>query len=151
MKSTATPTAPATEISSYEKQAIDFLNATSTAFKAVFFKHGKHFDNDDKTRDIYKVTLTNKLGRYTFKFGQCIQNSNGKTPPTPYDVLACLQKYDPESYEDFCANFDMDAFSSYNGKRIAASDKVYKAVCKEYESLCRLFSSEQIEKMQEIQ
>jgi len=64
-----------TEISTHEQQSIDFLTATATTFKAEFLKHGKHFDNDKETRDIYKITLQRGNRVYSFNFGQSINNS----------------------------------------------------------------------------
>lgn len=63
--------------------------------------------------------------------------------PTPYDVLACLTKYDPGTLQNFCSEFGYDTDS----KR---AEKTYKAVKDEYISLCRLFSDAELELMQEI-
>lgn len=59
----------------YEQQAQDFLNKTNTTFKAEFIKHGKHFDKDTNTRDIYKITLSHGNRSYSFNFGQSIKAS----------------------------------------------------------------------------
>lgn len=66
------------EISSYEQQAINFLNSTSTEFKCEFIKNSKHFSDDKETRDIYKITLTRKNRSYTFDFGNSINDSGFK-------------------------------------------------------------------------
>lgn len=63
--------------------------------------------------------------------------------PTAYDVLACLQKYPIDTFEDFCSEFGYDEDSR-------AAEKTYKAVKTEYENLSRLFSDEELEEMQEI-
>ncbi len=63
--------------------------------------------------------------------------------PTAYDVLVCLQKYDVGSFDDFCSDF------GYNIDSITAN-KTYKAVCKEFESIQRIWSDDEIEKLQEI-
>lgn len=67
-----------------------------------------------------------------------------KTPPTPYDVLACLTKYDPYSFENFCSDFGYDTDSRQ-------AFKTYKAVRKEWKNVEILFNSEQLEQLQEIQ
>lgn len=59
----------------YEKQASNFLMHTGTGFKAEFIEHGKHFQNDKDTRDIYKITLKRGSREYSFNFGQSIANS----------------------------------------------------------------------------
>lgn len=131
-----------TEVSEYVLQADKFLNDTNTKFKAVLHNYGLHFADDKESRYIYKCTLKNANGSYTFKFGQSIANED--TTPTAYDVLACLTKYDPGTFDNFCSEFGYDTDSR-------KAENVYKAVCKEYENVCRLFSDEQIELLQEIQ
>lgn len=64
--------------------------------------------------------------------------------PTAYDVLACLTKYDPWTFEDFCSAYGYDPDSR-------TAKKTYKAVCKEWADVCRLWSDSEIEQMQEIQ
>jgi len=64
--------------------------------------------------------------------------------PTEYDILACLTKYDPGTFEDFCADFGYDEDSR-------TAEKTYKAVRAEYEALARLFSDYELELMGEIQ
>ena len=77
-------------------------------------------------------------------FGQSLKDSNnGNTPPTAYDVLASLTKYEVGDFGDFCSayGYDIDSRKAY---------KTYKAVLKEWKNVDRLFSSEQIELLQEI-
>lgn len=52
--------------------------------------------------------------------------------PTAYDVLACLQKYDVGTFEDFCGDYGYDNDS-------IKSLKTYKAVKKEYENVIKMF------------
>jgi hypothetical protein len=63
--------------------------------------------------------------------------------PTSYDVLACLQKYDVGSFENFCAEFGYDEDSR-------KAEKIYNAVCDEYKNICTLYTEEELEKLQEI-
>ena len=62
----------------YEQQAQNFLDKTGTSFECSFLKYGKHFDNDDQDRDIYKIVLTKNGRIYAFNFGQSINNSGIK-------------------------------------------------------------------------
>jgi len=62
----------------YEKQATNFLTETDTKFEAKYIKHGKHFDDDKETRDIYEITLTRGERVYSFMFGQSINDSQYK-------------------------------------------------------------------------
>ena len=172
--------------SKYEQQAEAFLNATKTAFKCEFLRHGKHFIDDKDTRDIYKITLTRGKRSYTFNFGQSIADSgfyytkgrkvnqidrsqltnkhlvawiklrdydflnNGTSDtihypiaPTAYDVLSCLTKSDPGTFEDFCSEFGYDEDSR-------KAEKIYNAVVDEWKNVCALFTDEEIEQLQEI-
>lgn len=67
-----------------------------------------------------------------------------KTPPSDYDILACLTKYDPGTFDDFCSNFGYDTDSR-------KAEKTYFAVQKEYQNLQNMFSEAELEKMAEIQ
>jgi len=130
----------------YEKQAQDFLDKTNTEFTATFNRHGKYFDDDKQARDIYNITLKRGGREYTFKFGQSVVNS-GKKPnrkaPTAYDVLACITKYDPGTFEEFCGEFGYDTDSK-------KAEKTYKAVVQEWLTVSRLYNDEEIELMAEI-
>jgi hypothetical protein len=125
----------------YQQQAINFLNATSTAFYSSFKKHDFYFPDDKEQRDIFRCTLKNKLHTYRFNFGQSINNTG--QPPTAYDVLACLTKYEVGSFEYFCSDYgyDSDSRSAY---------KIYKAVLKEWKNVELLFTPEQLEELREI-
>lgn len=131
-----------TTVNTYEQQAIDFLNSTNTSFTAKFKKHDFYFADDKQARDIYRITLKNDLHTYRFDFGQSINNTG--VMPTAYDVLACITKYDPYGFEDFCADYGYDSDSR-------KAEKIYKAVCKEWDNVNNLFTEEQIEQLQEIQ
>ena len=65
-------------------------------------------------------------------------------PPSEYDVLSCLTKYDPESFEDFCSEFGYDTDSK-------KADKVYSGVKEEWLNVCRMWSDSEIEELCEIQ
>lgn len=63
--------------------------------------------------------------------------------PTEYDILACLTKYDPETLENFCANYGYDEDSK-------TAEKVYNACTKEYKDLLTIFTDEEMTELQEI-
>ena len=153
------------------------------SFKAKFLRNDFYFHGDKDKRDIYKITLLRGNRKYSFEFGQSINNSGfyaqySRTKydipieklslsdselkryvkyhfntdfgnvvgdkiikliaPTLYDVLACLQKYDVGTFEDFCSEFGYDT-DSRNAK------KTYKAVVKQYDKMCSLFSNDELE------
>lgn len=64
--------------------------------------------------------------------------------PNEYDVLACLEKYDPGTFEDFCSEL------GYNEDSRTA-ERIYIAVIKEYKDLIRIFTEEQMKELREIQ
>ncbi len=100
-----------------------------------------YFADDKESRYVFNCTLTRNKKRYTFDFGQSI--FSGNTEPNIYDVLTCMQKYDVGSFEDFCGEFGYSEDSR-------SAERIYKAVCKEYEAVNRLFG-DIIEELQEIQ
>lgn len=63
--------------------------------------------------------------------------------PNEYDILACMTKYDPGTFEDFCCDFGYDEDSR-------TAERIYLAVIKEYKQLSRIFTAEQMEELQEI-
>lgn len=64
--------------------------------------------------------------------------------PNEYDVLACLEKYDVGTFEDFCSEFGYDEDSR-------TAERIYIAVIKEYKDLTRIFTEGQMEELSEIQ
>ena len=64
--------------------------------------------------------------------------------PSAYDVLACLTKNDPGTFENFCSEFGYDADSR-------SAKKTYKEVCDEWKNVAMLFNDEEINELQEIQ
>jgi hypothetical protein len=102
----------------------------------------KHFEDDTKERYVFKCKLKRGRKSFTFNFGQSI--FNGSQEPTIYDVLTCLQKYDVGTFENFC-----DEFGYTNDSRKA--EKIYKAVIKEFNSMGRLFTPDELDLLNEIQ
>lgn len=84
-----------------------------------------------------------KLSLFGGIYNDFVLNKNFEEP-TPYSVLACLTKYDPESFEDFCSNFGYDTDS-------IKATKVYKAVVDEWKNVAMLWNDSEIEELQEIQ
>ena len=63
--------------------------------------------------------------------------------PTEYDILACLTKYDPRTFEEFCCEYGYDEDSK-------TATKIYIATVKEYKQLEKIFTTEQMEELREI-
>ena len=129
----------------YDRKAENFLKKTKTNFSVKFLKTGKHFIDDKDDRDIYRVVLKSPIGLYKFNFGQSINCSgNNKKVPSSYEVLSCLTKNDVGTFSNFCSEFGYDEDSR-------KAERIYKAVVNEYENLKRLYSSFELELLQDIQ
>lgn len=141
----------------YEKQAQDFLKKVGMDMFAKFLFTGKHFDDDKEFRDVYEIAFISKLraGKDTqewrFEFGQSLAHSRagrdghyfqGVRAPRAYDVLACLQKYDPGTFAEFCGDFGYDEDSR-------RAEKIYFAIQKEWVNVRRMFGNH-LEALQEI-
>ena len=126
-----------------ETKIIEFLQKTNTKMSIAFLKYGKHFANDTYSRNIYRVKLKRGTHSYTFQYGQSIAATQKNEVPSKSEILECLQLYDINSYEDFCANFGYEEYE-------AASKKIYRAVLREYAGVCHIWESEEINELIEI-
>lgn len=90
---------------------------------------------------LVKCVFRNKYGKsMTVNFWDSLMHSGSRV--TSYDVLSCLTKYEPGTFEQFCIEF------GYNTDSITALN-TYKAVCKEYKGVKRVFGH-CMEQLQEI-
>lgn len=78
------------------------------------------------------------------KANKKLKQEKTEAVPNAYDVLACLQKYDVGTFEDFCSEFGYDEDSR-------TAERIYFAVQKEYKELASIFTEEQMEELCEIQ
>lgn len=60
-----------------------------------------------------------------------------------YDVLACITKSDPGTFDDFCSEFGYDTDSR-------KAEQVYYAVVKEWRNVQRFFTADELTELQEI-
>lgn len=144
----------------YTKQANDFLLKTQSEISKQLIGNISHFDDDIKngiTRPVYNIVirrtrlLKTKDGKsyykpvaYSFKFGDSIANMQDGKTPTNYDILACLTKYNPSTFENFCSEY------GYNTDSRQAL-KTYKAVKAEYKGLRTIYTLKELEAMADIQ
>jgi hypothetical protein len=124
----------------FTELAQEFANQIGLTVHVEYNGHRLHFDGDTRLRSTWIVTLKRNGASFTFDFGQSIDRSydkNGqaiRVKPDLYDVLACLTKYDPGTFEMFCSNFGYDTDSR-------KAEKVYHDVCKEWRGVERLFGN----------
>lgn len=92
------------------------------------------FNLKDKQTIRFTTSLTDKD----------LQINPNYSAPTEYDVLACLTKYDPGTFADFCSAFGYDENSK-------SAEKTYNGVVDEWKNVCMLFSDDEIQELAEIQ
>lgn len=132
----------------YNKGAHKISDAIGLKMSVKWLKNGIHFQGETQSRHIFKVTLKKEGKQYSFNFGQSI--AEGANEPTLYDVLTCLQKYEVGSLEDFCGDFGYEMYNDY-GRTNKETERIYKSVCKEFKGMQRLFSSDELDLLAEIQ
>ena len=128
------------ESNNYDQQALDFCNKWGVTMKV-----GKPSYKaplwDDKPHYIFPVTLTRDGRSMKLNFGQSL--AEGSNPPSEYDVLATITKYDPGSFEYFCSEYGYDTDSR-------KAEQTYKAVLKEWRDVDRVFG-DCLDDLEEIQ
>ena len=121
----------------------------NSGFKIVYkfadnenkFKHTfteQHlYTSKDINKDISKLFNEKKNN---FGFSAEIESIELPKPPTAYDVLACLQKYEFENFQDFCDQFGCSTDS-------IKALKIYNNVVDEFKKVAYLFTDQEIEEM----
>ncbi len=151
----------------YETQAAQALAGMSVEFRAAFVFHGPYWPEDKESRNVWELILSRANGAdskdrkvVSFRFGQSIADSfynqnkdfrdarpsmvpTQRNLPSAYDLLACLTKYDPGSFLEFCDEF------GYNNDSILARN-TWEAVVEEYAKVKRFFRAAEIEIIREI-
>jgi len=160
------------EKNEYDIKAEEFMAKYGVTITTKLLYHGKHFEDDERTRDIYEITIS-RIGKkpWSFNFGQSISESDHKHytnleivkfgckntiydvekyreshrgfSPSFYDVLAAIQKYDFGTFENFCNEF------GYSSDSIKAQ-RAYLAVHQTEYAECQRMFSDCLEELQEI-
>lgn len=125
----------------------DFMKKNSVKMTTDFIGHKSHFSGEDEKRNVYKICIKRREKQYTFEFGQSIINSEKNIAPNAYDILTCLTKSDPGTFEEFCDEYGYD-IDSKNIERIYI-ERIYKNVKKEWKNVNNLFE-DVLEELQEI-
>ena len=129
----------------YEKQAMKFCEKNVESMEITLI--GKDINEnwyDSVYRNKYMFTITTKIGKYSNYFWDSEYNTKNKIKPTRYDILACLIKYNPGTFNEFCDEF------GYNNNSMR-DFKTYQDVCEEWEGISKIFTEEQLEELREIQ
>lgn len=129
----------------YDKQAEKFLIDTKTSIEISqsAIQSAPDWAENERHGIKYDVEISNARGRYVFPFWDSIANKDRRERPSIYSVLACLDGYEPSSdYYDFCKDF------GYTPSRQA--EKIFRGVNEQYDELKKIFSSKELEMLQEI-
>lgn len=107
--------------SEYDLQAEAWADKYNVKMTATFIGYRKFFVDDKDSRNVYSITLTRFIQRYhsgpdlnrcmTFDFGASLNDTRDEASPTLYDVIACIEKGEPEPFESWCSNYGFDTDS----------------------------------------
>ena len=127
----------------YDIQAENFAKKFNVKLSVIGdLKYKKYFHADKESRYVFKLRLTRDKKSYTFSFGQSI--AAGAEYPKLYDILACLTKYDPESFENFCSEYGYDEDSR-------KAENTWKACKRSAEKLARIYDGDIYDLANELQ
>ena len=116
----------------------------SIAKSGFYIKQGAKVTNIPMEALAFSDQRIKSLGyKYNFLPIARLDTIHRPIAPTPYDVLACLTKYDVGTFEDFCGDF------GYNTDSRTAK-KVYKAAKREFGKVFEIWTDAEIEAMQNI-
>lgn len=133
----------------YHKQAEDFLSAHGITVKFVYkgdrcpkWKAGQC---DHIHGDRYRVYFR-RFGGITFNidFWNSYSDSRSGIEPNAYDILACIEKRDPENFPEFCSEYGLDEDS-------ISTMETWKACTKQWTQVSKFFNEKEISELQEIQ
>lgn len=130
-------------MSKYEQQAIEMLKSMGASMELKRMGDAYPSWDEENSHPLYRFTIKTPRGNYSGNFYGYADESVGDHA-TVYDVLSCLTKNSPRTFNDFCAEY------GYSNDSISALN-TYREVLKEYEGMARIFTAEQLEKLQEIQ
>ena len=140
-------------LSEYEQQAIDFLKEAEATMKIEFTgtRMGFPGEDPDDTKTMphrrYKVTLERNGTSFSFPFYGSYRQYLDKEDPSEYDVLASLEKYDVGTMADFVDEF---GYVIKDRKSFMSVEKIWQSCKDQYRNMKRMFGSELMEKLCEI-
>ena len=132
----------------------EFGNSIKNSGLKIKNKGGQHlrtYNTSDMLKDGILKIVENKFivdgakFNWSNKQGYKVTQNELSLPtfPDEYDILACLTKYDPDTFENFCGEFGLNTDSK-------KAEKTYNEVCKEYAGVCSLWNEDEIDQLVEI-
>ncbi len=144
-------------MSTYETEARDFMIRNKIKMGVTFKdREANRLWNDNAKRNRYSVYIQNTDTDEAMRviFWDSIYNTEHNITPTCYDILACLTKYDPGEYKEFCFEFgyETEIENQFGGfTRNETAYKIWRACCDEWRRVKRVFGEGEIlEELREI-
>lgn len=132
----------------YNMSAINFLIKADTTCNIELV--GKSVPRwGEQAVNTYQVTLVNSKSKYTYTFYDSIYNTtnNKKITYDFYSALACLNTYCHDNFDDFCSDY---GYEFKNERDYIKVKQVHLEVLDQNKQLCKLFTSEQLEELNNI-
>jgi len=141
------------DMSKYETSARAFLTMTGARFFARYlgaFDSSEEWGEDDKGNlsavrgniPVWRVVISSASGSMSVRFrGSIHDGKNGRTECGVYDVLSCLTKSDPRTFDEFAQEFGYFPISSAAAYRHAR--RVFAGCVREFRGVCRVWPSEE--------
>lgn len=130
----------------YEKQARDFLKNHGAKMTICYRDtvQGFPFDKTDKNfHDKYTVTIRRGGKSYSFPFYNSAYSTERNERPTAYDVLACIEKYEPYGdVWDFASEYGYTIEDRESFQRV---ERIFKACQTQARKINRLFADCMVE------
>lgn len=132
----------------YEITARAFLASTGATFSARFlgyFESAAEWGRDNGLArgflPVWRVTISTEAGRMSVRFRGSIRDGEaGRNAVDVYDVLACLTKHEPGTFDEFAQEFGYFPIDSAEDYRHAR--KVWNGCRREYAGICRVWPKE---------
>ena len=144
-------------VSTYETEARDFMTRNKIKMSITFKdREVNRFWNENTKRNRYSVYIQNTDTNETMCviFWDSVYDTEHNITPTCYDILACLTKYDPGEYEEFCSEFGYETETENQFGRFTRNEtayKIWRACCDEWKKVKRVFGEgEMLEELREI-
>lgn len=122
----------------YDDQARAFLVETGARISARYLGELPVDWDNGREHCAYAVTITSAAGRMRIRFYDSAKNTDdGKRVIRAYDVLSCLTKSEPGTFDDFCAEYGF--FQMESGADYRKAVKTWRACVREYAGVCRVW------------
>lgn len=120
------------------KYTFTFGNSIAKSKRYIYIEN----KNEEFGLNGYNIKGRSSCNNTTWLIANCKLVSG--IPPNEYDILTGIEKYEYESFEDFCNELGYDTDSK-------KAEKIYNAVKEQYLNITRLYNDWEMELLREIQ